>query len=271
MATFKKIPIPHLPKDFTQQIHDHIRLYSVTMLISDEDDSEVIPCSGTLSKVARYDGIITARHVWEEAKNHKYLLVLVGKGPYAIETKFLDALVPPVRGVMPDTNVSVPDIAFMKFPSIHSSKIEAFGKTFYSLDKRIDDQSFKLYQDQGYWTLFGNPMEWLNPEGRKVSSFVYGTGIDKKLEIAGWDYFVMDLNIEENPDIPGNCAGMSGGGIWRTCFFMDNNLEHFRVENVHKDIVFSGVSFYQTGKKGRQIIGHGPKSIYECLYEFAVR
>ena len=66
-----------LPKQLSQEVNGHIRLFAVTMLIADEEDSAVMPCAGTLSNIKGHKGIITARHVWEEIHKHKYSCLFV--------------------------------------------------------------------------------------------------------------------------------------------------------------------------------------------------
>jgi hypothetical protein len=261
------VPINKLPFSFRKEIHDHQRAYSITMLMNDEKDSKVVPCSGTLAQINGYKGIITARHVWDEARKHEFLLTLVGRGNYAFDTRFLTASTPKVAAVLREFDVAVPDIAFIRLSEKHSSDLEASGKAFFNIDKRINAKSYLIDTNQGYWTIFGNPNEWLDIGEKSVSSFIYGTGISKQFEEGGWDYFVMRLDIDANSDIPRDFSGMSGGGIWWTRWCCDERLERFVVENRFEDIIVAGVSFFQTNIHERRLIGHGPKSIYELLYQ----
>jgi hypothetical protein len=258
------IPIVNLPSSFTKEIHSYQRNYSVTMLMNDDENPKVISCSGTLARIGDHKGIITARHVWDEAKDHQFLLTLVGKGNYAFEIKYLTPAIPTREAVLKEyDNVRVPDICFLKIPNKYASDLEAKGKVFLNIDKRINDRSYLPNMEHGYWTVFGNPNEWLNPDEKYVSSFVYGTEVARSFEFCEWDYFVMSINTPENPDIPKDFSGMSGGGIWWTPWGCDENQEVFNFEAPS----LAGVSFYQTGKKNRTILGHGPKSIYKYLYE----
>lgn len=259
--------ISNLPLSFTKKIHDHQRMYSVTMLMHDEGATTVIPCSGTLAQINKRKGIITARHVWDEVKKHDFLLTLVGEGNYAFETRYLMPVIPDPIGILSEFNVTVPDIAFIVIPERHVSHLEASGKVFFSIDIRIDVNSCPIDTKQGYWAVFANPSEWLDIDNRTVASFVYGTVLSKLIDADGWDYLVMNLDIEANPEIPRDFSGMSGGGIWWTRFSCDERLENFSVENPTEDIMIAGVSFCQTHIRERRIIGHGPKSIYELLYK----
>ena len=266
-----KVLISNLPSQFTKGIHDCQRNFSVTMLMHDDDSIRPIPCSGTLAQISNFKGIISARHVWDEAKKHEFLLALVGQGNYAFETKYLDPVIPEAVGVLKEFGVHVPDLCFIKLPPKYTCDLEAKGKVFFNVDKRIKAKSFMPDMTQGYWTVFGNPDAWLETEKKQVPSFIYGTGLSKQFEEAGWDYFVMNLDIPANPDIPTDFSGMSGGGIWWTRWGCDKNQKRFVVANPSQDIIVAGVSFFQTGSHNRMLIGHGPNSIYELLYQYVHR
>ena len=103
-----------------------------------------------------------------------------------------------------------------------------------------------------------------------AASFLYDTTVDKRIEQDDWDYLFVNLNLQQNPSLPKNYVGVSGGGIWRAAFSVTEDETVFTVENPKRGIVLSGVAFYQTGSDGRQIIGHGPRSLYETLCERAI-
>jgi hypothetical protein len=242
------------------------------MLIYDDGATVATPCSGTLAEIGGHKGIITARHVWGEAKEHQLLLVLVGQGNYAFERKYLYGIAPEPKTVLGEfDDVQVPDIAFIQLPFSYVSELEAKGKTFFNVDKRIQAGSYLPEAGEGYWTIFGNPNEWLETAKKKVISFIYGTGVSRYFESDSCDYFVMSMDIAANPDIPREFSGMSGGGIWWTKWSCDEELKRFIVKDNSRDMLLVGVSFFQTGPRDRTLVGHGPKSIYELLYQAVVR
>ncbi|MCF8082244.1 MAG: hypothetical protein K9M96_04060 [Deltaproteobacteria bacterium] len=260
-----------LPHSFTKEIHDRQRNFSATMLINDDDSIGAVPWSATLAQIKGCKGVITARHAWEEARKHEFLLTLVGRGNYAFETKYLTPSVPEPIGVLNGFDVHVPDIGFIRLPESYATDLEAKGKAFFNLDKRLIAKSYFPDMTEGYWTVFGNPNEWLETDKKKVSSFVYGTGVSKQFEESGWDYCVMNLDIPSNPEIPRDLSGLSGGGIWWTRWGCDETLERFVVANPFEDMILAGVSFFQTGSQKRLLLGHGPKSIYEQLYQHVLK
>ena len=152
MDTEKLIPIRKLPKILTNEVHDHIRLFSVAMLLINDEDSEPIPCAGTLTTIGETYGIITARHVWDVFSKHKNLLLMAGNSRILIETDKLSAVAPSPNDVFPETDISIPDIAYIKIPTFYSGQIEALTKAYYSIDKRANDQFVEFCQKvSGYW------------------------------------------------------------------------------------------------------------------------
>lgn len=275
MSDTIEIPIRELPLDLTKNVNDHIRLFSVTMLMSDEDDSNAIPCAGSLSSIGETKGIITARHAWEEMIKHKYLFIMLGKKPHVIGVELLDAFVPPDRvkiyAKIAGIDTDIPDIALIKLPSPSITHIEAVSKVFYSIDKRVDDGELNdfLTNPIGYYALFGAPFEWVDFDGKTVPSFIYNTYISEYIKIEDWDYQIMGLNLDENPNLPKSFEGVSGGGIWKIKFMVSEDQSTYFIQDLFNDVALCGVNFYQTAPKGRQIIGHGPFSIYNCLYVLA--
>jgi hypothetical protein len=266
-----KMAIKSLPENFRKVIHDHIRLYSVTMLLAEDMGSEdVTPCSGTLCSFSSKFGIVTARHVWDEVRIHEKLLIMSGSASLQIKTADLNASVPKHSTIFPKTNARVPDIAFIHVDAEKKAQIEALGKVFYSIDRR-KEKTANICTESGYWTFFGNPNALIDRAHHTLKSFIYGTQATDNLVLDGWDYIIIALNIPENPDIPKDYSGVSGGGVWRTNWGCDRERACFVVPNVFEDCIFSGVCFYQTGEKERSLIAHGPISIYKMLFDFLLQ
>jgi hypothetical protein len=261
--------IRDLPEHLTKEVNTHIRLFSITMLITDDEDSPIIPCAGTLSNIKGYKGIITARHVWEEIIKHKNLLIMIGKVPHIVEVNVLNPIVPHTQSRSDKISTNIPDIAFIQLPQPSITHLEAMTKAFYSVDTRLKKENMEFFKSKmGYFSLFGTPEEWINYQNQSVPSFIYNTYISEYFEHEGWDYQIMGINLDANPDIPENFSGVSGGGVWKIKFWVDNDKTRFAVENFSEDIALVGVNFYQTDLKDRQIIAHGPESIYKGLYNF---
>jgi hypothetical protein len=262
---FKEIKVSQLPPKMVKDIRETIRFYSVAMLIYEDEQNKVVPGSGTLCRIKDKYGILTARHVWNHKKSgimyHKYLKVVLGRGAYTLESKWLIPLFPSISGN--ESNCEVPDIAFLQIPTKIASTIESYTKLFYPIDKIIDQYKDHIFNFMGIWFTFGAPIERLNVDERSVPSTTYVTDIGKHTENAEWDYVYLNV-IAEKGEMPQNVEGMSGGGVWKAIFSMREDLEEFRLHGV----LLSGVNFFQTdiGEK-YQILGHGPKSIYKNMYE----
>jgi hypothetical protein len=226
------------------------------------DGGEAICCSGTLATVDGVAGVLTARHVWNLVEGAARLALLVGGQPYYLEPRILRGLGPECQVPLPEVGARVPDIALIRIPPQACSAIEAYGKVFYSIDRRRTDTSMALFSNRGVWILAGSPQVLFDVATGMAPSFLYDTFVDRHVEAGDWDYLFVNLSLDRNPNIPKTYGGMSGGGIWRAAFSVSADHKVFRVENPQADIVLSGVAFYQTGLEGRQIIGHGPKSLY---------
>lgn len=80
----------------------------------------------------------------------------------------------------------------------------------------------------------------------------------------------MNLDIDSNSKIPSDLVGMSGGGIWRAKFRINADRTRFWIEDRGRDIILAGVTFWQTPIEGRQLIAHGPRSIYRALRDIVI-
>jgi len=256
----KKFRLDELPDSMIKDINLQIRYHSVIMLICNDDNLKVIPASGTLCKINTKFGIVTARHVWDHPESgiekHSKITIHIKKRTYTIKKEYMSAIFPKIAGKK--FGCELPDIAFIRIPDVMSSDLEASNKVFYSLNKPPIDHGIDLLEDlNGYWATFGSPISLLDPSNRKAPSLIYGTSIPTRFHENEWDYLQLKV-ISETNGMPKNAKGMSGGGIWRTLF----SAHDFSI----LDVIFSGVNFCQTDRSDEyQIIGHGPKSIYDYL------
>lgn len=260
------IPIKNIPDAFARQVHGYIRNFSVTMLAANKSQRDAVPCAGTLVSLCGKKGILTAHHVWKCVESKDLLILMAGKS-IECESKYLHAIVPIARGSLPDVGATVPDIAFIELPLEICNTLEAYGKVFYSIERRANDPEINLYSHLGYWAIVGSPQALLDEENGRVASFIYDTGVQRRVEFEGWDYLYVNLDILDNSQIPRDYGGMSGGGIWRVEYATDPELRTFVVESNARGIVLSGVIFYQTAEDGRQLLSHGPQSIYRAFID----
>ncbi len=270
MPDWREIPIRDLPPALTRQVHEKIRLHSVTMAVSGGLATEPVCCSGTFVRINSMAGILTARHVWTTIERSSRLVLLVGGRPYDVDPSVLRALGPSDQATLPEVNAPVPDVTFVRLPPPVCGHIEAYDKVFYSIDIRRQDAQLDLFGEKGFWILAGSPQVLFDAKSGLVPSFFYDTAVEKRIAFGDWDYLFVNLNLDKNPGIPRTYGGVSGGGIWRAEFSQTEDETVFAVKAPARDILLCGVAFYQTAAEGRQILGHGPKSLYETLCKYAI-
>ena len=265
------VRIVDLPKSITAQASERIKCHCVSLIVANDDPSEGIPCSGVLCVVHGVPGLLTAWHVWDSLLKAKTLVMMLGpRHPYCIARSSLIAIAPDPTKKSDFSPTPVPDIAFIHIPSEAKTLIEAKNKVFYSIDRRRDNLDFDLYGSEGFWAATGTPVELMQrhpPLRTSLTRLVYWTDIEKVIEEDGWDYLRVNLNLDYNSIIPSNLQGMSGGGIWRIVFRATESPDAFSLADPSRDIMLQGITFAQTDLKGRQLIAHGPKSIYQRLYD----
>lgn len=269
---FAHIPIKDLPQELTQQIHAEIRARSVSLLVTDQDDDR--DASTSAATLVRFGGrpyLLTARHVWEYARGWDVLGIALNDRMLRIQTSDLNAIVPGVTGRLPELLAKVPDIALICLSASHQATIEARGRAFYSIEKRQQFPPQELYSDLGFLVVTGSPHEKIDFQQARIPSLLYDTNASHTIEHEGWDYIFVNLDIEANPDIPKDFRGTSGGGLWRVKYRVSPGRDKFWLEDPGRDIVLCGVNFMQTAKSGRQLVAHGPRSIYERIFNDIAR
>lgn len=270
MPDWQAVPIRDLPSELTAQVHQKIRFHSVAMLLAPIGGADPVCCSGTLTLINGVAGILTARHVWSRIERASSVALVVGRQPYYVSPRVLRSFGPVGQDGLLDPSVMAPDLAFVRIPPPARRDLEAYGKVFYSIDARRNDPELDFFAETGFWILAGSPQALYDPQSGATPSLLYDTTVEKRVEVGAWDYLFVNLNLPQNPEIPRTYKGVSGGGIWRVSFWLNPEQTAFAVTDAKRDILLSGVAFYQTGEKGRQVIGHGPRSLYHTLSGYAV-
>lgn len=262
------VPVPELPAAVTALANEYVRRFCVSMVVVTDVEVEGSPCAGVLCTICGVAGILTAWHVWDRLSRAKRLVLMLGpKEPYRIERAVLNVHAPAQLRAPELCGAMVPDLAFIPLSFRDKAVVEAKQKAFYSVDRRRNQQNFDLFGDAGFWVAVGTPVEMMRRESQAVGSLSYITDVEKKVERGEWDYLYVNLNLESNAPIPANLEGMSGGGLWRVRFTVTGDPRSYAIENPSQDIVLQGITFLQTELGGRQLIAHGPKSIYQRMPE----
>jgi hypothetical protein len=163
-----------------------------------------------------------------------------------------------------DVGASGPDICAVRLAPEWAGFLEARGCTFYSIDTRMNDPEV-IHGDDGIYFVTGAPSALLDRPKWQIGTLSYSTDICRRWDADGWDYVLANLNIEESGELPRDLGGVSGGGLWRVRYEVDATRTQFRLRDPSKSVILVGVNFHQTGEPGRQLVTHGPRSVYELL------
>jgi hypothetical protein len=257
--------IPELPDTLTERVHREVRYFGVSLIATTiEDDRRAIPCAGTLVMINGVPGVLTARHVWEAIQSLGVLGVMLNDRTLRVSTNTIHVVSPGYSSALPDDkSARVPDIAFLALTHEHRSTIEARGRTFYDITRRRNSPALATSPDDGFCVATGTLEQLTDRESRKVCSFNYATGVDRLITQDGWDFLYVHLNVEENPTLPvSTFGGMSGGGVWRARYGVNPDKEFSLI-----DLSLIGVTFLETAEPGRQLVAHGPHSIYDRIVD----
>ena len=242
--------------------------YSVGFLELSEDDVEPLG-SGTLVRVGKVAGIITASHVWDAIVAKK--LDRIGFYQNAYRRREIQSLVEDIAFL---SEVTIerkpyddlgPDIAFIKLSPSKVATLESLG-TFLNIDKHqatiaaLDDTD--TYRIDAVAGLVAEWDKTVTMHGRaKVIKLdaLTNIGTAKRIEHGrdGFDRLEFTPEPEAGFNLPSSYGGMSGGGLFRTYLGRDYIAR----------IALMGVAFWETVADSRadKMICHGPTSIYEKL------
>ena len=261
---FVKTPIPDLPEALTERVHREVRYCGVSLIATTtKDDQRAVPCAGTLVSIGGMPGILTARHVWEAVEGRGVLGVFLNDRTLRIPVSTIHAVSPDYSSQLPDDkSARIPDIAFLALTHEHRAIVESRGRAFYDIDRRRERALLATSLDEGFCVAAGTLEQLTDREARKVCSFNYATGLDRVISHQSWDFLYVHLNVEENPVLPvATFGGMSGGGIWRARYSVSAQKDFSLI-----DLALIGVTFLETAEPGRQLVAHGPTSIYRLLF-----
>ncbi len=228
--------------------------------------------SGTLVKCITTQGILTCAHVLEEVAKRKEIgivlfPVVIGRvQTFKIETQFI---VPGSIKILrePKTRDGA-DLAFIPLPENFMAALSAFASVL-NLDIQRARSSELLPADTfSIDAIAGIVAELTPPPARaKYSALILGVEglINVGRVVERWDANGFDLiKLRPAPSsdfvLPNDYGATSGGGIWSVAM----RKEHDGTFLVAQSRLI-GVVFWQTEAPDRDLIGHGPESIYKRL------
>lgn len=243
-----------------------------------KEDRAVALGSGTLVRRGKIYGILTAAHVVEEIKTFPEIGLLqfvVRENKYQLTTiqkEHLDS----IEFRKAPWSVQGPDLAFIRLPPHIGSAIGAASSYF----------NFNLHKKKALGTkpkntrivdcVLGLVWEWKNEP--QIKKFRRGTKMLLKSTTQieglqnigtangmthgreGFDRMLFKPEPASHFDLPASYKATSGGGLIRFYINRDTN----RISQAR----LIGVAYYETDKKRngqRNLICHGPKSLYEKL------
>jgi hypothetical protein len=251
-----------------QEAMRRIASYSVGLVRLLDDDIEPLG-SGTLIRIGKVAGILTASHVWDTV----VALKLTRVGFYLFPSRrreiqsgveaiaLLDELIIEHKPY----DECGPDIAFIKLSASKVATLEQHG-TFLNIDRhwntlvaQSSDDNYHVDAIAGLVAMWGKTVSTqgkakvIRPEG--LTNIGNATRIEDGRD--GFDRFEFTPKPEEGLELPSSYGGTSGGGLFRV-YLQDNHVT---------TIALMGLAFFETAIDGKadRIICHGPGSIYDKL------
>jgi hypothetical protein len=166
-----------------------------------------------------------------------------------------------------DHSIQGPDLGFVQLPPSILSPLLAIGSTLdLAVQQRLRGEPIPPEANEIMHLTCGVIAEYARPPAlifghptMEVETLMLPSALQPELPHQGFDR----LRLSPVGAIPSSFEGLSGGGIWTISFGRDTR-DNVRVV----DRRFLGVAYFQTADvqpQGRQIIGHGPISLYERL------
>ncbi len=273
-SEYKEIRVSEITDELIERISKRLSHYLVGILrIEERETSEDVSLigSGTLIQIDNVYGILTAHHVAKALSSKGEIgLVLstqVNKPRLDLQTL---RIIEVGKGDIPSEG---PDLAVIILPQGPLGTIKAL-KSFYNLSFKRDKILTKpLPNDIGIWFLCGfideRTIEKRHTQGFDTLKGFYAqfsaSGIEKEYISQDYDYLKTVAHYKPERDLPMSFGGTSGGGLWQVPL-----LGSAKGELEIKEMILSGVAFYQSEKKNnmRKIKCHGRQSIYKTAYEF---
>lgn len=250
----------------TREIYDH----SVSLIL----DQKLIG-SGTLVDVSGLAGILTAGHVSDLIRKRPHdeigIAVANHRHEFFVPVSHLENFVIGHRAVNRGEERG-PDLSFLRILDLNKLATLRSKKSFFRVDSKTFSRLREIPPDKVGWFIAGAPAEFSPYVGTKgaperildIGLLVGGATFRSVYDHEGFDYVRLSVNAGEH-DFPSHFGGVSGGGIWLVPFTICP--EKGPVSLDYKAVFLAGVAFFQSDlkEKEREIIGHGPSSIYTRL------
>jgi len=259
-------PQTHVPAQIKEAGTREMANYTVSLILRQR-----LIGSGTLIRVGDKHGILTAAHVAAIVENADQAIgINVADHPHGffIPTQCLEHI---VVGATPRLDSpDGPDLSILRILDLNRLATIKSKKSFYPLDRpKLVGFWNTLPISEMLWHLVGAPDERSTSEGMfgtqdhilGIKHFL-GEATFKERRIRGeFDFVTLEL-LAGQYSFPSDYGGVSGGGIWLLPLTMNPDVG---VSTMTYDApILAGVPFYQREivNREREIICHGPESIY---------
>lgn len=270
---YEDFPIKDIPQKVLDNVILVLKNYLVALytVLPQEQQARPRPIgSGTFVEIKGTHYVLTAAHVWYEAKKaEKIGLVLTD-----YQSSFMVLRDGIAAEELWDGQISEwgPDIALLKLAPSDVATIKAH-KSFLNLAKQKDALvEYPPIIEKGLWAVTGMVGAFTevqpNPNQRTVTCHIHGeafiSSVQQTYERNDIDYFDLGAKLDL-PGSPTSFVGVSGGGLWQVRLFKAKSGEISWDEKRF----FRGVAFWESGIKDgyRMIRCHGPKSIFEKAWD----
>jgi hypothetical protein len=232
------------------------------------DDDAVSAGSGTLVRIGRVTGIITAAHVLRDLLQIPRVgLLRFPASANTVQRQMIEIEQPDTIILDGAAGPDGPDLAFLRLPIVNEANLAATN-TFYEVARRRDviltghPGSALTEAVLGVVEAMTKDVAGTAPSVRsKLFTMMLLDGVTGAMRVSdGYDVTVFQPRFEDDDQPPATYKGVSGGGLWRVYFCPDGSQ---RIIDSH----LFGVAFYeQLGiDKRMQLVCHGPRSLYEQL------
>lgn len=274
----KLMRIEDLPEEFQADTFRILNSFTTPLLRirtgEQADDQPLLIGSGTLVRIGKKCGILTAHHVVQPLKGpfRLGLPITEEENKYSVpEDRF--SIIDIARGT---TDSEGPDLAFIGLGVPDVTTIRAV-KSFYDLDHDKEKMlAAAPALDAGVWAACGTlgirtriePSEIGSSAALAVNSYCAFSTPNRESETGEFDYIELEVNYRVGPHVPETFGGTSGGGLWQVLIH-----ENEKGEIERAGFYLSGVIFYETDvvDHHRSIRCHGRRSVYEISYNYIVR
>jgi hypothetical protein len=265
----QEIAIKDIPQKVWDDVMDVLKNYLVALYIISREQHEprARPIgSGTFVEIEGTHSILTAAHVWHEARRAENIgLVLTD---YQSSFMVLRDSISSQELWGGEISKWGPDIALLNLTPSDVATIKAY-KSFLNLARQKDALvEFPPAIEKGLWAVTGMVGEFTevqaSAETRSVATHIQGEAFHSVVhgtyEHDGYDYFDLAANWKL-AGVRSSFGGVSGGGLWQIKLSM---AESGTISWDGKRY-FRGVAFWESKTpNGDGIIRcHGPKSIFQ--------